>query len=133
MGKTTHQLKQLEALFVPTKGGHIEFAGVVEANRDETDHQTGRRGSGSIKAVFRDKAPNGVHTKRDSLIGDGTSGNDYNISFASGLTKRHKSVDRELGVGGGGNMDGENIYSTIQRRRSSGGKTHSTAPADTNR
>lgn len=102
MGKTMEQRRQLEAIFVPKKGtNHIEFAGVVEKDKDCDIHGNPiRRGSSA---------------KRDS------------ISFPIGLSKRdsadsilrkRESVDRELSRNG----NGDALYGSVQRRRSSGGK-----------
>lgn len=99
MGKTTEQRKQMEAIFVPRRGSnHIEFAGVVEAKRDTNCdiHGNPRRGSSQ---------------KRDSISFPIT----MSKQTADNLKKR-ESVDRELGKVENGD------YSTVQRRRSSGGK-----------
>lgn len=97
MGRTTEQRKQLEAIFVPNKRTHnIEFAGIVEKDKSCDVH--GRRGS-----------------KRDS------------ISFPIGLSKRESadsilrkrdSVDREIYK-----QNGDGIYGSVQRRRSSTDKS----------
>lgn len=100
MGKT-EQRKQMEAIFVPRKGtNHIEFAGVVEASRDTNCdiHGNSRRASSQ---------------KRDSIS--------FPISMpkqTADILKKRESVDRELGK----HENGDNIYDTVQRRRSSSGK-----------
>lgn len=92
MGKSTKQLKQMEAIFVPNRRGSIEFAGVVEASRDSDCDIHGRRDSdGTIRISLatmdkprkrsslskeRDSstsAKTSILTKRDS-IGGNTSG-----------------------------------------------------------
>lgn len=137
MGKTTQQLKQMEALFVPRKGS-IEFAGVVEASRDANCDIHGRRGSaGSIK---RDSiSHNNGSTKRDSVDQQSSSEPSY-LSLYTVLGKRDsvpcepsylssytvlgkgESIDKEFG----NNDNGDNLYSGVQRRRSSGGKNNDT-------
>lgn len=104
MGRTTEQRKQLEAIFVPNKRTHqIEFAGVVEKDRDCDVHGNRIRSS-----------------KRDS------------ISFPIGLSKRESadsilrkrdSVDRDFYR----NANGDSTYSTVQRRRSSSDKSDADA------
>lgn len=103
MGRTSDQRKQLEAIFVPNKRTHnIEFAGVVEKDID-CDIHGHRRGSAA---------------KRDS------------ISFPIGLSKRESadsilrkrdSVEREI------YRNGDGIYGSVQRRRSSSDKSDSDA------
>lgn len=104
MGKTVEQQQQMEALFVPRKGSnHIEFAGIVEASRDRNCDIHGnpiRRGS----------------SKRDSIS--------FPISLSKDCVdklKKRDSVDREINRNGNVNVD--NVYGTVQRRRSSGGRT----------
>lgn len=99
MGRTGEQRKQLEAIFVPNKRTNtIEFAGVVEKDTDCDIHGYRRSSAG----------------KRDS------------ISFPIGLSKRESadsilrkrdSVEREI------YRNGDGIYGSVQRRRSSNDKS----------
>lgn len=136
MGKSTKQLKRVEALFVPNRRGSLEFAGVVEASRDDDCDIHGRHGSlttsgtpkrnsisiNNLNATKRDSIVSsngnvkrdsiGSTAKRDSV--DGPFGNSYLSNYT--VLNRQESVDRELAV---------NDYA-IPRRRSSAGKTSDT-------
>lgn len=135
MGKSTKQLKRVEALFVPNRRGSIEFAGVVEASRDDDCDIHGRRGSltsstkrnsisiNNLNATKRDSIQsNGNPIKRDSIGSTSTStakrdsvDSPFKNSYLSNYTvlNRQESVDRELAV---------NDYA-VPRRRSSAGKS----------
>lgn len=128
MGKSTKQLKQVEALFVPNRRGSLEFAGVVEATPDQNCDIHGRRGSaGSVKrdsisstATGQSKRDSvssaiGNSAKRDSV--DGLFGNSYLSSYT--VLKRGESVDREHIANGDG-------HPVVTRRRSSGQKVADT-------
>lgn len=97
MGKTTEQIKQLEAVFVPRKGRNsIEFAGVFEKDSD-CDVHGNRRPSGSK----RDSISFPINpSKRDSV---------------DSILRKRESVDREMGRNG-------SIDHSVLRRRSSGKK-----------
>lgn len=129
MGKTTKQLKQMEALFVPNRRGSLEFAGVVEASHDQNCDLHGRRGSaGSVKRDSISSTATGQNAKRDSVssgIGrdsissgvgrdsiDGLFGKSYLSNYT--VLKRGESIDRDA-------MNGDSH--PVIRRRSSGGKT----------
>lgn len=126
MGKTTKQLKQMEALFVPNRRGSLEFAGIVEASHDENCDIHGRRGSaGSVKRDSISSTATGGPNKRDSITSgygnnpkrdsvDGLFGNSYLNNYT--VLSRGESIDRDLATNGDGNP-------VVQRRRSSGAKT----------
>lgn len=104
MGRTTEQRKQLEAIFVPNKRTHtIEFAGIVEKDQDCDVHgKPERRGS-----------------KRDSIT--------FPISLskresADSILRKRDSVDREIYRSANGNGNGDSVYGSVQRRRSSSDK-----------
>lgn len=100
MGKTTEQRKQMEAIFVPSKGiNSIEFAGVFEKDSD-CDIHGNRRPSGTKRDTI--SFPIGL-SKRDS---------------ADSILRKRESVDRELSKNG----IIDSSYNAVPRRRSSGGK-----------
>lgn len=129
MGKSTKQLKRIEALFVPNRRGSIEFAGVREVPADEDCDIHGRRGSIGSGKRNSISTTNVSLSKPDSVVSNGAAKRDsigstpkrdsvdgqFGHSYLSGYTvlNRQESVNRELGI---------NDYA-IPRRRSSAGKT----------